>query len=116
MVMEKSWNMKNWPKVIEFCDQLWNFTNFAPKFYQFCFVLVTAKKLSRNLEIPHFRRFPQNVANAKSGREMVMENQEMVMEKSWENVLSSMWEPWSRMGRGGGEREMSGIEINVSLL
>ena len=47
-----------------------------------------------------------------------MENQEMVMEKSWENVLSSMWEPWSRMGRGGGEREMSdsGIEINVSLL
>ena len=21
MVMEKSWNMKNWPKVMEFCDQ-----------------------------------------------------------------------------------------------
>ena len=24
---------------------------------------------------------------------MVMENQEMVMEKSWENNLSSMWDP-----------------------
>ena len=31
VVMEKSWNMKNWPKVIEFCDQSWNFTNFAPE-------------------------------------------------------------------------------------
>ena len=25
---------------------------------------------------------------------MVMENQEMVMEKSWKNTLSSLWEPW----------------------
>ena len=33
MVMEKSWNMKNWPKVMEFCDQSWNFTNFAPELY-----------------------------------------------------------------------------------
>ena len=24
---------------------------------------------------------------------MVMENQEMVMEKSWKNILSSVWEP-----------------------
>ena len=23
--MEKSCNMKNWPKVMEFCDQSWNF-------------------------------------------------------------------------------------------
>ena len=36
MVMEKSWNMKNWPKVMEFCLQSWNFTNFAPKMYQIC--------------------------------------------------------------------------------
>ena len=25
--------------------------------------------------------------------EMVMENQEMVMEKSWKNICSSLWEP-----------------------
>ena len=24
MVMEKSWKLKNWPKVMEFCDQSWN--------------------------------------------------------------------------------------------
>ena len=24
MVMEKSWNMKNWPKIMEFCYQSWN--------------------------------------------------------------------------------------------
>ena len=36
---EKSWNMKDWPKVVEFCDQSWNFTNFAPpppELYQIC--------------------------------------------------------------------------------
>ena len=38
--------------------------------------------------------FPQNVANSKSnsksGREMVMEHLEIVMEKSWTNLLSSL--------------------------
>ena len=34
--------------------------------------------------------FPQNVVNSKSGREMVMKNQEIVMEKSWKNILSSL--------------------------
>ena len=61
-----------------------------PNLTKFVFVLVTAKKLSRNLESPHS---PQNVVNAKSGRQMVIDNQEMVMEKSWKNILSSMWEP-----------------------
>ena len=56
MVMEKSWNMKNWPKVMEFCDESWNFTNFAPQFYQIC-IFFTAKKLSSNLESPHFLSF-----------------------------------------------------------
>ena len=79
--------MKNWPKVMEFCDQSWNFTNFAPKFVFF----VTIKKLSSNLESPHFFQcFPQNVANAKSGRQMVMENQEMAVEKLWKNILSAV--------------------------
>ena len=74
---------------MEFCDQSWNFTNFALKFYQICMFFVTAKKLSINLERPYFLMF----FHAKLGIEMVMENQEMVMEKSWTNNLSSMWEP-----------------------
>ena len=44
--MERLWNMKNWPKVMEFCDQSWNFTNFVTEFYQNCILLVTTKKLS----------------------------------------------------------------------
>ena len=57
MVMEKSWNMEHWPKIMEFCDQSWNFTNFAPKLCQFCMFLVTSKKLSSDLESPHFPLF-----------------------------------------------------------
>ena len=74
MVVEKSWNMKNRPKVTEFCDQSCNFTNFAPDLYQICIYFVTTKKLSSNPKSPHFRCFPQNVANAKLGTEMVMES------------------------------------------
>ena len=91
--------MKNWPKVTEFCDQFWNFTNFAPGFYQICIFFVAIKKLSSNLESLHLLCFPQNVTNAKLEREMVMENQEMVMEKSWKNILSSLWEPCSTYWR-----------------
>ena len=57
MVLEKSWNMTNWPKVMEFCDQSWNFTNFAPKLYQICSFFVTSKKLSSVLESAHFLTF-----------------------------------------------------------
>ena len=34
MVMEKSWNMKNCRKVIEFQNKSWNFTNVVPEFCQ----------------------------------------------------------------------------------
>ena len=27
----KSWNVQNWPEVMEFCYQSWNFTNYAPE-------------------------------------------------------------------------------------
>ena len=57
----------------------WNLTNFASELYQICIVFITTKKLSTDLESPHFLTF--------------MENQEMVMEKSWKNILSSLWEP-----------------------
>ena len=50
------------------------------------FFWVNTKKLSSDLESLHF-------ANSKSGREMVMENQGMVMEKSWKIILSSLLEP-----------------------
>ena len=35
--------MKNLPKVMEFCDQSWNFPNFDPKFSQICMFFVTTK-------------------------------------------------------------------------
>ena len=56
MVMEKSWNMKNWPEV-EFCDQSWNLSNVAPELHQMCTFIATTKKLSINLESPHFPTF-----------------------------------------------------------
>ena len=68
MVMEKSWNMKSWPKVIQFCDQSWNFTNFAPKFDQICISFVTSKKLSSNLENPHFQTFSAKCRKFKIGK------------------------------------------------
>ena len=40
MVMENSWNMENWPKVMEFGYESRNFTNFAPdgtKFVHTCY-------------------------------------------------------------------------------
>ena len=64
---------------MELCDQSWNLT---PELYQICNLFVSAKKFRSNLEVCNSQRF------AKSGREMVMENQEMVMEKSLTNILS----------------------------
>ena len=54
VVMKKSWNMQNWPKVMEFCYQSWNFTNVAPKLYKICMFLVTTEKLSICVESQHF--------------------------------------------------------------
>ena len=54
----------------------------------FCFV--TAKKLSSNLESLHFLIFSQNVANAKSGREMVIENREIVMGKCFAKHVGTL--------------------------
>ena len=55
--MERSWNMTNLPKAMEICDQSWNITNFASKFDQICTFVVTAKKLSSNLESLHSPTF-----------------------------------------------------------
>ena len=44
---------------------------------------------------PHFPMLSTKNKEIKIGERklMVMENQEMVMKKSWENMLSSLWEP-----------------------
>ena len=54
---EKSWNMQYWPKVKEFWYQSWNFTNFAPKFYEICKFFATTEKLSICVESRHFQMF-----------------------------------------------------------
>ena len=59
---------KKWPKVMEFCDQSWNFTNFTPKFYQICMFFVTSKKLGSNLESPHFLMFSTKCRECKIGK------------------------------------------------
>ena len=56
VVMVKSWNMKNKQKVWEFCDQSWNFTNFAPEFDQNYAFFADVKKcsISRKSAFPTF--------------------------------------------------------------
>ena len=65
MVMEKSWNMKNWPTVMEsviaFCDQSWNFTNFTLNFTKFVFSLSPLNKTHRCIESLHYLTFSAKV-------------------------------------------------------
>ena len=75
--MEKSWNVKNWPKVMVFCDQSWNFTHSAPKLYYICKFLDATKQQSKKSA---FSDISAKRRKFKLGREMVMENEEMVME------------------------------------
>ena len=50
---------------MEFFHQPWNFTKFAPKFYQIRNFVVTTKKLSSNLESPHFPTFSAKCCKCK---------------------------------------------------
>ena len=59
---------------------------FCPWIVSNLYVVATIKKLSVDVEIPHFLMFSTKW-------ETVMENLEMLMEKSWKNTLSSLWEP-----------------------
>ena len=54
MAMEKLWNVKDWQKVMEFCDQSWSFTNFHPKFD---LIYALFADISIGLESPHFLTF-----------------------------------------------------------
>ena len=94
MVMEKSWNMKNLPKVISFCDQSWNFTNFVqilPNLHVFNFV--SGKKFNINLESPHFAMFSAKCRECKIGKRDGHGKSRNGHGKVMENILSSMWEP-----------------------
>ena len=57
MVMEKSWNMKNWQKVLEFYDQSLDLNSFALEFYQIYASFADITKLSISLDSPHFPTF-----------------------------------------------------------
>ena len=57
MVMEKSWNMRNWQKVIVFCDHSWNFINFVPRLCNFVCFDATTKKSSIDIKSLHFQTF-----------------------------------------------------------
>ena len=59
-VMEKSWSMKNWPKVMEFCYQSWNLQFLPLKCTNFVMFFATTKKLLIDVESLHFLKFPQN--------------------------------------------------------
>ena len=66
MVMEKSWNVKNWPKVMELCLSVMEFYQFCPKMYQICMCFTATKKLSIDVKKKsHFQTLAQNAANAK---------------------------------------------------
>ena len=91
VVIEKSGNMKNWPEVMEFCDQYGilpilplNITKLEPFF-------ADIKKFRVGLENMHLLTFS---TKCRKCREMVIEDWEMIMEKkSWEKHVQSLWEP-----------------------
>ena len=72
-------------KVVEFCDQSWNFTKFAPEFYQICTFFSDIKKFNimRKSSFPDL--FRKKAPTQNLDREMVMRNQETIVEKSWQD-------------------------------
>ena len=64
---EWAWTMKNCPKVMEFCYQSWDFTNFAPALYQLCKCTIDKRDSHGKL---------------RNGHGKVMKT-----------ILSSLWEP-----------------------
>ena len=65
---------------------------------QICMFFVTTKKLSSNLESPHFPMFSAKCRECKiekrDGHGKSRNGHGKVLEKSWKNMLSGMWEPW----------------------
>ena len=64
----------------------WNLNNFAPEFYQICAFSANIKKSSIILESLHLFHKMSRL------QEIVVENCETVMEKSWGRNCKSLWE------------------------
>ena len=96
MVMEQSWNMIHWPKVMEFCNKSWNLTNFAPEFDQICTFFLNLEKFTINLESLRFPTLSTKCHIFKIWAEMVMENQEIFMENIFCKVYGNPVIPATR--------------------
>ena len=90
MVMEKSWNLNIWQKVMEFCDQSWKSTSFTPEFYQICAFFCQLQEIYHQLfgclKSAFFYLFHKMSQIQNLNKQMAMENQETVMDKSWKSV------------------------------
>ena len=65
LVMEKASDIINLQKVMEFCDQSWNLTNFSHEFDQICTFFLDLEKSSISLESLHFTNFSADCYDAK---------------------------------------------------
>ena len=74
--------MQNWPKVMEFCYQSWNFTNFAPELCKICMFFLPPL---RNVESLHFPMFSAKCRECKiekrDGHGKLRNGRAKVMEK-----------------------------------
>ena len=88
--------MKKWQKVMEFCDQSWNFTNFSPEFDQTCPFFADIRKFCISLEFlsQHFPTFSAKYCE----RKICTESWSWKMNKrSWKSrgkIFFIVWEPW----------------------
>ena len=89
MVMEKSWNMQNWSKVMEFCCQSWSFTNFASELFVICKFFAITENLSICVE-----SLPFPVFSAKC-RECKIENRDghSKLRNGHGKIFCQVWEP-----------------------
>ena len=65
MVMEKSLNMQNCPKVMEFCSSVLKFYQFCHRIVQNLYVFFPPLKLSIHLESQHFQVFSVKCSECK---------------------------------------------------
>ena len=82
MVMEKSWNMKNWLKVMEFCAQSWNCAK-SVFFGHHQEIKQQSRKFAFS-DVFHKTSPMQNQEEIRSWK---------IKKWSWKNMFSSLWEP-----------------------
>ena len=86
MVIEKSWNMKNMPKVMEFYqyppENCTKFAHFVPPL----------RNRHKKSAFPTFsaKKYGKYKIEKRDGHRKLINSHEKVMEKSWKNILSSL--------------------------